>query len=87
VILDSDLAAIYGVSAGRLNEAAKGNIERFPEDFMLRLSDAEHDAIIAILSAIRQLMLLLKNARRSVLRSTNPPKSEISREAFAPWLY
>jgi ORF6N domain len=30
VILDSDLALIYGVSTGRLNEAVKRNIERFP---------------------------------------------------------
>jgi hypothetical protein len=33
VILDSDLALIYGVSTGWLNEAAKRNIECFPQDF------------------------------------------------------
>jgi hypothetical protein len=42
VILDRELAAIYGVSTGRLNEAVKRNAERFPEDFMFRLSPAEH---------------------------------------------
>jgi len=47
VILDSDLAAIYGVSTGRFNEAVKRNIERFPEDFMLRLSAAEYAALIS----------------------------------------
>lgn len=47
VILDSDLAAIYGVSTGRLNEAVKRNIERFPQDFMLRLCDAEYAALIS----------------------------------------
>jgi hypothetical protein len=47
VILDSDLAAIYGVSTGRFNEAVKRNIERFPEDFMLRLSEAEYAALIS----------------------------------------
>jgi hypothetical protein len=47
VILDSDLAAIYGVSTGRLNEAVKRNIERFPQDFMLRLSNAEYAALIS----------------------------------------
>lgn len=41
VILDRDLAAIYGVSTGRLNEAVKRNIERFPEDFMFRLTRQE----------------------------------------------
>jgi hypothetical protein len=38
VILDSQLAAIYGVSTGRFNEAVKRKIERFPQHFMLRLS-------------------------------------------------
>ena len=41
VILDRELAAIYGVSTGRLNEAVKRNIERFPEDFMFQLTRAE----------------------------------------------
>jgi hypothetical protein len=41
VILDRELAAIYGVSTGRLNEAVKRNIERFPEDFMFQLTREE----------------------------------------------
>jgi ORF6N domain-containing protein len=41
VILDRELAAIYGVSTGRLNEAVKRNAERFPEDFMFQLTAAE----------------------------------------------
>lgn len=47
VILDSDLAAIYGVTTGRLNEAVKRNAGRFPEDFMFRLSVREHAALIS----------------------------------------
>jgi hypothetical protein len=47
VILDADLAAIYSVSTGRLNEAVKRNAERFPEDFMFRLSATEHAALIS----------------------------------------
>ena len=47
VILDSALADIYGVSTGRLNEAVKRNIKRFPGDFMLRLTAAEHAALIS----------------------------------------
>ena len=53
VILDSDLALIYGVSTGRLNEAVKRNIERFPQDFMLRLSDAEYAALISQIATSR----------------------------------
>ena len=41
VILDSDLAQMYNVSTGRLNEQVKRNIERFPDDFMFQLTDNE----------------------------------------------
>jgi hypothetical protein len=41
VMLDSDLAELYGVEARVLNQAVKRNIERFPEDFMFRLLPAE----------------------------------------------
>ena len=43
VILDSDLAELYGVPAKRLNEQVKRNAERFPADFMFQLSPKEHD--------------------------------------------
>ena len=38
VMLDSDLARLYGVETRVLNQAVKRNIERFPEDFMFQLS-------------------------------------------------
>src|SRR5262245_54279519 len=41
VLLDRDLATIYGVSTGRLNEAVKRNVSRFPEDFMFQLTAEE----------------------------------------------
>lgn len=41
VILDADLAGLYGVSTKRLNEQVKRNHERFPADFMFRLTAAE----------------------------------------------
>lgn len=41
VMLDRDLAALYGVPTGRLNEQVKRNIQRFPEDFMFRLTKGE----------------------------------------------
>jgi hypothetical protein len=40
-LLDSDLATLYGVPTGRLNEAVKRNSERFPGDFMFQLSADE----------------------------------------------
>ena len=41
VLLDSDLAAIYGVTTARLNQQVRRNIDRFPEDFAFVLSTAE----------------------------------------------
>ncbi len=41
VILDSDLAAIYGVETKRLNEQIKRNVTRFPADFMFQLTMEE----------------------------------------------
>lgn len=40
-MLDYDLATIYGVETRTLNQAVKRNIERFPLDFMFRLTDEE----------------------------------------------
>ncbi len=47
VMIDADLAALYGVSTKRLNEQVKRNVDRFPGDFMFRLTapqKAEVDA-------------------------------------------
>ncbi|MBC8053539.1 MAG: ORF6N domain-containing protein [Sphingobacteriaceae bacterium] len=41
IMLDSDLAELYGVETKVLNQAINRNIERFPEDFMFRLSESE----------------------------------------------
>ena len=41
VVLDSDLAALYGVPTKRLNEQVRRNRERFPEDFMFPLTEEE----------------------------------------------
>ena len=45
VMLDSDLARLYGVSTKRLNEQVKRNLERFPQDFMFRLTREENAAL------------------------------------------
>ncbi|HEY4696978.1 MAG TPA: ORF6N domain-containing protein [Gallionella sp.] len=41
VLLDSDVAKIYGVETKRINEAVKNNPDKFPQDYMLELSEAE----------------------------------------------
>jgi L-lactate utilization protein LutC len=45
VILDRDLAELYGVEVKRLNEAVKRNIERFPPDFMFQLTSDEWNSL------------------------------------------
>lgn len=44
VMLDRDLAAMYGVSTGNLNEAVSRNLSRFPPDFMFQLTEDEAEA-------------------------------------------
>lgn len=45
IILDAELAALYGVPTKALNQAVKRNTGRFPADFMFRLSGAEAEAV------------------------------------------
>jgi ORF6N domain len=75
VILDSDIAELYGVPVGRLNEAVKRNMDRFPSDFMFQLSAEELENLksqIAISSsdtdALRSQFANL-NAKADSLRS------------------
>ena len=46
VLLDSDLAALYGVTTGNLNKAVSRNRDRFPSDFMFQLSAEEAEDLI-----------------------------------------
>ncbi|WP_293300902.1 ORF6N domain-containing protein [Pedobacter sp. UBA4863] len=45
VMLDSDLAKLYGLETFRLNEQVKRNIARFPEDFMFQLTSDEWESL------------------------------------------
>ncbi|MBQ2589862.1 MAG: ORF6N domain-containing protein [Prevotella sp.] len=47
VMLDRDLAAMYGEETRRLNEQVKRNIERFPKDFMFQLTKGEFDILMS----------------------------------------
>ena len=77
VLLDSDLAILYGVETKRLNEQVKCNIERFPDDFMIQLTKVEFINLksqIATLSAtdypLRSQIVTLNTENHS-LRSQN----------------
>ena len=47
VLLDADLAALYGVQTRRLNEQVRRNLARFPADFMFQLTDAEFELLMS----------------------------------------
>ena len=47
VMIDSDLAELYGVTTKRLNEQVKRNIARFPSDFMFQLNENEKNELVA----------------------------------------
>jgi hypothetical protein len=47
VMLDSDLAELYGVETRRLNEQVARNADRFPEDFMFRLNENEFESLMS----------------------------------------
>jgi hypothetical protein len=53
VILDSDLAALYGVETKRFNEAVKRNTARFPADFMFQLTADESDSLRSQIATLK----------------------------------
>lgn len=55
VMIDKDLAELYGVSTKRLNEQVKRNLKRFPEDFMLQLTAEEKGEVVAICDHLKSL--------------------------------
>jgi hypothetical protein len=59
VMLDSDLAEMYNISTSRLNEQVKRNLDRFPDDFMFQVTNAEW---ASLQSQIASLSLTSQNA-------------------------
>ena len=55
VMIDADLAAVYGVTTKRLNEQVKRNADRFPEDFLFRLTAKEKEEVVANCDHLAQL--------------------------------
>lgn len=55
MIIDADLAEFYGVPTKRLNEQVKRNTDRFPEDFLFRLSEDEKFEVVANCDHLKNL--------------------------------
>lgn len=78
VMLDRDLAELYGVETRRLKEQVKRNLDRFPEDFMFELTKKElKDWRSQFATSNKDFMglrvpRLLKNIPRSVIRKNSP---------------
>lgn len=52
VMLDKDLAFLYGVTTGNLNKAVNRNLQRFPPDFMFELSDEEWEQVKPLIEQV-----------------------------------
>lgn len=63
VMLDYDLAAIYGVETRSLNQAVKRNIERFPPDFMFKLTEEEWLVLVQKISMSSQIVMTYPEKR------------------------
>ena len=63
VMLDYDLAAIYGVETRTLNQAVKRNMERFPQDFMFKLTEEEWFALVQKISMSSQIVMTYPEKR------------------------
>jgi hypothetical protein len=53
VLLDRDLAALYNVPTKRLNEQVRRNLQRFPDDFMFRLTQSEWQALRSQIATLK----------------------------------
>ena len=54
VILDADLAKLYGVKIKRLNEQVRRNCDRFPLDFMIQLNSEEYSALRSQIATLKR---------------------------------
>jgi len=55
VMLDADLAMLYGVPTRVLNQAVRRNVKRFPQDFMFKLTQTEKNEVITICDHLKNL--------------------------------
>ena len=62
VMIDRDLAELYGVETKKLNQAVKRNIKRFPEDFMFQLTDEEQNELVTNCDHLKKLKFSYQNA-------------------------
>jgi hypothetical protein len=86
VILDSDLAGLYGVTTKRLNEQYRRNQKRFPEDFAFQLTAKETQALRSQIAASSSQMA--QNQKDTIDWSQNETSSQRHRRpAYRPYAF
>ena len=78
VMLDSDLAMLYGVTTSRLNEQVKRNINRFPDDFMFQLTKEEWNALRSQIVTLEDLKSQIATSKSDHLQSVESLTSQIA---------
>ena len=83
VMLDFDLAQMYNVKTGSLNQSVKRNIERFPDDFMFQLTETEWEEWKSQYVTSN----LLENKEVSNLLSQNVTAKSMNKKRFTPYAF
>ena len=76
VILDSDLAELYGVSTKRLNESVKRNLDRFPADFMFQLTENEMESLRSQIATSKNVESSLRSQSAAINAPASPLRSQ-----------
>lgn len=72
VMLDTDLAELYGVTTKRLNEQVRRNMDRFPRDFMFQLDENEIEAMRSQIAAASDFRDIKTTMKMDILRCLTP---------------
>lgn len=83
VMLDFDLAQMYEVKTGSLNQSVKRNIERFPDDFMFQLNDDEWEEW----KSRYVISNSIENKDKSNLLSQNVTAKSLMKKRFLPYAF
>ena len=82
VMLDRDLAKIYGVPTKAFNQAVKRNRQRFPEDFMFRLTQEEAKAL-----QVSRSQIVTSSQRKDLLRSQFVTSNQRGGPRYLPYAF
>jgi phage regulator Rha-like protein len=83
VVLDVDLAKLYGVPTFRLNEAVKRNVSRFPADFRFQLTREKAKILESQIAASTEAAAPVSRSRFAILKKDGRGKSR----KYLPWVF